>query len=437
MRFTPPADAAAPLSAPSQILIIEDRLKDCTGPLPSGRITNRTVLPEGRPISIAEIMKQNEEKQCQQFTSGGKIFVNNTDCYACSVDSTGEGNPVTGACNVSDKCTGSDANQILLNMVYPSSAEISTPQSRRNQTVHLPGIGPAAEVEHVSDSVLIIRAEIIMYCQKDELKGDISHVNQGCVKTKVIKAAIRELIPLEGYQLAVSSTAIDEDFRDMVDPLYYKRKLHQMPSSKRMLQTCGAWARYNVYITSIREHVYKLVESEWKDLVNSTNTDFRDKVQELQEKFNLDDSSIGNPTVLCELKTHTKESFHLPTKTIQPYDLFGISIGPTVSITGEQDIINPDALIRLSPYNISLSNFPNSAINVMLVSVNNSIMVDVGPVIKVFEPQDLPVGQQQRVLRAEWTPSQLPGRYYLKAFLSINPLFASYSSIFHLDAPSV
>lgn len=418
------------------MVIIEDRVRDCTGPLPSSKITNRTVLPEGRPITVAEVMAQNVQPQCQEVT-GGNMYVNNTDCYACSIDSTGEGNPVTGACKVYDRCSGDNTNQILLNMVYPPSSDISTPESRSNQHVQIPGIGSAAEVEHVSDSLLVIRAEVTMYCQKDGLTGDISHVDQGCVKTKQLKAAIRELIPIEGYQLAVSSTAVDEDFRDMIDPRYYKRKLHQMPSSKRVLQTCGAWASYNVYITSIREHVSEVVESQWKDLVSSNTTQFRDKVQELNEKFNPNDSSIGIPAVLCELKLHTKESLYLPTKTIQPYDLFGVSIGPTVSITGEQDIINPDALIRLTPYNISLSNFPNSStINVMLVTVNSSMMVDIGPVIKVFDPKDFPVGQQ-RVLRSEWIPQQLSGRYYLKAFASTNPLFASYSSIFHLDTSAV
>lgn len=376
---------------------------------------------------------------------GGKYHFNNTDCYACAQVPTSGGQPVEGSCSVYDQCPGQDTNTILGNLLgdipkgnSQASAQSTDPLNDPNSPFHpeytIPGYGPA-KIEG-TDYVWVLRGELYTYCQYKEpdgtyVVGDISQENEGCIKADVIKKAISALIPIDGYQLSVTSTAIDVDFLKFMDPEYFNRA--PVPRSTDSPDACSAYSIHNVYFSATRSSVVDATNPLWSEIVKNgtvNDTSLMDKIKELRPTY------WGNDQVptLCETKAKTKNNFKLPTNNILSFaDQFAWSVAPTVAITGLAPSVFPEDLLAYKPREVVVSNFPNSStINVMLVQVNTfATGMEVGPVIATVDPKVSPLAEQ-RIFKFTWTPKANPGKYYLKAYATSNPLYFSYSSIFNI-----
>lgn len=377
---------------------------------------------------------------------GGRYYVgNNTDCYACAQVPISDGQTVDGSCSVYDQCPGQDTNTILgnllgdsLNGVAQGSAQSADVMNDPNSPYHpeysIPGYG-SAKIEG-TDYAWILRGELYTYCQFKEPDGsyaigDISQDNEGCVKSDVIKQAIRALIPLDGYQLSVSSKAIDIDFLPFMDPEYFNRPT--VSKSTDSPDACSAYSIHNVYMTATRASVVEATDPLWLEIVKNgtvNGTSLIDKIKELRPAY------YGNDQVptLCETKAKTTSNFKLPTNNIlSSADFFQASIAPTVTITGLSPGVFAEDLVAYKPHEVVVSNFPNTTtVNVMLVQVNTfATGLEVGPVIATLDPKTAPLAEQ-RIFKFTWTPKANAGKYYLKAYATSNPLYFSYSSIFNV-----
>lgn len=193
-------------------------------------------------------------------------------------------------------------------------------------------------------------------------------------------------------------------------------------------------ATYNVYYASARQKSGELAEAGWKQMIENSTALFNEVLE--QQKLPAQEGVLASSLAqLCELKTHTKDSLHIPTKTIQPVDAFGASIGPAVDNLTDDSDISSDHVTKNEPYEISVANFPNiSAVSVVLVPVNVSVAFgfDYGTPIATLDLKTFEVSQQ-RLMKFSWTPRASPGKYYLKAFMKLAPLYASYSSVFRIE----
>lgn len=406
-------------------------------PLPFNLTTNdRGSLPFS--LTIPDLVA--DKSNTTNVVTSGKAFIQNAECYACA-----NGVPVEGNCSVSAQCWGDNLGAVLTNMIHSPSNGQPAPLLEHPE-FSLPGLGSTKSFSSTSsepipppDWLYLLRGDIFVYCQsKTYARGDITHEStQGCAAANLIKGAIRQVLPMEGYSLAVSSAFIDPEFREYVHPAFLKRP---PPPSSGLPASCSAWSSYNIYITSHQPGVYDAVYAQWRNLVEGgdgplSSSRLLDYIR--QQRLNL--TSATNKTEsqsnrLCDLKAVTKESLKLPTKDLlRSTDLFQASISPTVFIYGPGTSTTPDAIVAREAYNITVANFPNtSPINVMLIPVRrSSVKLDIGPIIATVQPKQSSSSGRQS-FKLSWTPTSPEGEYYLKAYAVLNPLFASYSSVFEI-----
>lgn len=361
-----------------------------------------------------------------------------------------DGAPIEGNCSVSDECQGDNLGDVLINMISPPRTGQPTPLLEHPH-FSIPGLGstksfgPTSSESMRPDWLYLLRGDIFVYCQPETSGGEPSAIGditqkstQGCVAASFINGAIRQALPMEGYSLAVSSAFIDPDFRQYVNPAFFKKP--PPAPSPGLPASCSAWSSYHIYITSHQSEVYYAVDAQWRDLVEGgegllSSSQLLEYIRQQRLNFTSATNKTGsqiNP--LCDLKAVTKESLKLPTKNLlRSTDLFQASISPTISITGPGTSTIPDAIVAREEYNITLANFPSiSPVSVMLIPVRrSSVKLDIGPIIATLQPKRNS-SNGRPVLQMSWTPRSPEGEYYLKAYAVLNPLFVSYSGVFDI-----
>jgi hypothetical protein len=302
------------------------------------------------------------------------------ECHVCGIEPSPTSDHVIGdgGCTVEDTCSGG----------Y-SMGEY---------------VGEAGDLP----DVFLIHAELTLSCELSGEGGDLERCgNRSWVKT----AVKRYLLPLDGYNLAVASSAVDAIFWDYMGGEVGSRRRGQGSQ-----EGCPASGVFEVYITSLRESLNRALDGAIGALVE----DATPLVTLLRGREGDDDFEWGQ---VCAAETVVVRRRTIPALDRFPsYRPSSMTVTPAVTLAREGDIAPPQALVAGDVCTVIVRNFlAGSAVAVQLMnSTGDGAMTPM--VVRRFpqgEEADLP-----------WVvPEELePGAYYFRAHPTAHPAWAVLSS---------
>lgn len=206
-------------------------------------------------------------------TSKGTIFVNNTNCFICSVGPGGAAEHVDGpsSCVVSDACSDADSPATAFAAAKDAAAAVATGTGEEAFDLSFPGMKTSlpdklAKGEVELPDVWMLWHEMTVYCHTTDLTMDAQALSDaGCLSEQYVKDVVRAYMGpdfgRDDYQLAVSSTKVHDAVKPLVDePLAQAMTPEWNPD-------CEGWTTYNIYITTNDPAMEDALLKEWNAIV--------------------------------------------------------------------------------------------------------------------------------------------------------------------------
>jgi len=372
-------------------------------------------------------------------TTKGTIFVNNTNCFICSVGPGTAAEHMTGpsSCVVSDACSDSDS---------PASALASAKEAAKAAAAagggdakpfdlsfpEMSGMSSGsmgrklAEGEIELPDVWMLWHEMTVYCHTTDPSLDTQGlIDEGCVSEDYVKDIVRAYLgpayTRDDFQLAVASAGVHDAVKALVEE----------PLAAAMAPAwnadCEGWTKFNIYITASDPAVEKALTQEWEAIVNDPS-DFQTTLLQ-----NSDASAKIKPCSMLIRRVATAKYPSLQNmKGFKPLNNGMSLIGPSLTVASEAAIVPVTELVEGQTYKLYVQNFmKGSQINVFLIKG----LERTGPVVATIADFD----DSKGMVESEWmAPVGLEEassggkkpKYYLTASVGNFPAFFANSQAF-------
>jgi len=368
-------------------------------------------------------------------TTKGTIFVNNTNCFICSVGPGTASEHMTGpsSCVVSDACSEAETPAAAFASAEEAAkaAAVAAGGDAKPFDLSFPGMSglsggslgrKLAEGEIELPDVWMLWHEMTVYCHTTDPSLDTQGmIDEGCVSEDYVKDIIRAYLgpayTQDDFQLAVASASVHDAVKSLVE-----EPLAAALAPERHAD-CEGWTKFNIYITASDPAVEKALTEEWEAIVDDPS-DFQTTLLQ-----NSDATAKIKPCTMLLKRVATAKYPSLQNmKGFKPLNNGMSLIGPSLTVASEAAIVPVTELVEGQTYKLYVQNFmKGSQINVYLIKG----LERTGPVVATIADFD----DSKGMVESEWTaPIGLEGassggkeqKYYLTASVGNFPaLFAN------------
>lgn len=366
-------------------------------------------------------------------TTKGMIYVNNTNCFVCSVGPGTSAEHMTGpsSCVVSDACSEAETPAAAFASAK-EAANVAAAEAEGDDVkpfdLSFPGMGAGSlhreltEREIELPDVWMLWHEMTVYCRTTDPSLDTQGIiDEGCVSENYVKDIVRGYLgptyAQDDYQLAVASANVHDAIKALVEePL-------AAAMTPEWNADCEGWTKFNIYITASDPVIEEALTEEWEAIVDNP-LDFQ--ITLLQ---NYDATAKITPCSLSIKRVGTAKYPSLQNmKGFKPLKNGMSLIGPSLTVAAEAAIVPVTELVEGQTYKLYVQNFMKSSqVNVFLIKG----LERTGPMVATIADFD----DKEGMVELEWmAPVGLEGasnsgneqKYYLTASVGNLPaLFAN------------